>query len=122
MQRGVKSELPELGPGKGAQTSRGLRRRGLILKVAATLFAEHGFDSVSINEVGKFVDLMPKCTWRPHGKLPDEGDTDGRGQEKDGDPKSCLYHNTSATWDNLGQCRRLSVAAKLAAKRGHSRA
>jgi AcrR family transcriptional regulator len=52
VQRGVKRELPALGPGKGAQTSRGLRRRSLILKVAATLFAEHGFDSVSINEIG----------------------------------------------------------------------
>jgi AcrR family transcriptional regulator len=48
----VKQELPELGPGKGALTSRGLRRRSLVLKVAATLFAERGFDQVSINDIG----------------------------------------------------------------------
>ena len=52
MQRGVKQALPELGPGKGAQTSRGVKRRDLILKVAAKLFAENGFDSVSINDIG----------------------------------------------------------------------
>lgn len=45
-------QLPELGLGKGAQTSRGLIRANLILKVAATLFAERGYDSVSINEIG----------------------------------------------------------------------
>ena len=38
--------------GKGAQTSRGVKRRDLILKVAARLFAENGFDSVPINEIG----------------------------------------------------------------------
>jgi AcrR family transcriptional regulator len=48
----VKQELPELGPGKGALTSRGLRRQSLVLKVAARLFAEEGFDSVSINDIG----------------------------------------------------------------------
>jgi AcrR family transcriptional regulator len=52
MQSGVKQELPVLGPGKGAQTSRGLRRQTLILKVAARLFAEYGYDSVSINQIG----------------------------------------------------------------------
>jgi AcrR family transcriptional regulator len=52
MQRGVKQALPELGPGRGAQTSRGVKRRDLILKVAATLFAQNGFDSVSINDIG----------------------------------------------------------------------
>jgi AcrR family transcriptional regulator len=52
MQRGVKQALPELGPGKGAQTPRGVKRRDLILKVAATLFAENGFDSVSITDIG----------------------------------------------------------------------
>lgn len=64
MQRGVKSELPELGPGKGAQTSRGLRRRGLILKVAATLFAEHGFDSVSINDIGTAAGITGPAIYR----------------------------------------------------------
>jgi AcrR family transcriptional regulator len=48
----VRQELPELGPGKGSQTSRGVKRRDLILKVAATLFAENGFDSVSISDIG----------------------------------------------------------------------
>jgi Bacterial regulatory proteins, tetR family len=52
MQRGVKQALPEPGPGKGAQTSRGVKRRDLILKVAARLFAKNGFDSVPINEIG----------------------------------------------------------------------
>jgi AcrR family transcriptional regulator len=52
VQSGVKQELPALGPGKGAQTSRGLRRQSLILKVAARLFAERGYDSVSINQIG----------------------------------------------------------------------
>src|SRR5687768_4472400 len=46
------SKLPELGLGKGAQTSRGLIRANLILKVAATLFAGRGYDSVSINDIG----------------------------------------------------------------------
>lgn len=48
----TRAELPSLGPGKGAQTTRGLRRRSLILKVAANLFAERGFDGVTINEIG----------------------------------------------------------------------
>jgi AcrR family transcriptional regulator len=52
MQRGGTQALPELGPGKGAQTPRGVKRRDLILKVAGTLFAENGFDSVSINDIG----------------------------------------------------------------------
>jgi|SRR5271168_76388 AcrR family transcriptional regulator len=52
MQRGVKQALPEPGPGKGAHTSRGVKRRDLILKVAARLFAKNGFDSVPINEIG----------------------------------------------------------------------
>jgi len=47
-----KQAVPELGPGRGAQTLRGEKRRDLILKVAAQLFAENGFDSVSINEIG----------------------------------------------------------------------
>jgi AcrR family transcriptional regulator len=45
-------QLPELGLGKGAQTSRGMIRANLMLKVAATLFAERGYDSVSINDIG----------------------------------------------------------------------
>src|SRR5438105_5041752 len=45
-------QLPELGLGKGAQTSRGMIRANLILKAAANLFAEQGYDSVSINEIG----------------------------------------------------------------------
>jgi AcrR family transcriptional regulator len=52
MQRGLRQELPELGPGKSAQTSRGAKRGDLILKVVATLFAENGFDCVSINDIG----------------------------------------------------------------------
>ena len=45
-------QLPELGLGKGAQTSRGMIRANLILKEAAKLFADQGYDSVSINEIG----------------------------------------------------------------------
>ncbi|HEY1974761.1 MAG TPA: TetR/AcrR family transcriptional regulator [Pseudonocardia sp.] len=60
----MKSELPELGPGKGAQTSRGLRRRGLILKVAATLFAERGFESVSINDIGSAAGITGPAIYR----------------------------------------------------------
>jgi AcrR family transcriptional regulator len=52
MLRSNKQAVPELGPGRGAQTLRGEKRRDLILKVAAQLFAENGFDSVSINEIG----------------------------------------------------------------------
>lgn len=52
MQRGVKQAVPELGPGRGAQTLRGEKRRDLILEVASRLFAENGFDRVSINEIG----------------------------------------------------------------------
>jgi AcrR family transcriptional regulator len=64
VQRGVKQELPALGLGKGAQTSRGLRRRGVILKVAATLFAEHGFDSVSINQIGEEAGVTGPAIYR----------------------------------------------------------
>jgi AcrR family transcriptional regulator len=64
VQRGVKQELPVLGPGKGAQTSRGLRRQSLILKVAATLFAEHGFDSVSINQIGAEAGITGPAIYR----------------------------------------------------------
>jgi AcrR family transcriptional regulator len=48
--RRVANEL--VGLGKGAQTSRGMIRQELILKVAATLFSERGYDSVSINDIG----------------------------------------------------------------------
>jgi AcrR family transcriptional regulator len=64
VQRGVKQELPTLGPGKGAQTARGLRRRGVILKVAATLFAEYGFDSVSINQIGEEAGITGPAIYR----------------------------------------------------------
>jgi AcrR family transcriptional regulator len=64
VQRAVKQELPTLGPGKGAQTSRGLRRRSLILKVAATLFSEYGFDSVSINQIGEDVGITGPAIYR----------------------------------------------------------
>lgn len=40
------------GPGRGAQTQRGERRRDLILKAAAELFAKHGYDGVSITDIG----------------------------------------------------------------------
>jgi AcrR family transcriptional regulator len=52
MQRAGKQSVPELGPGRGAQTVRGEKRRDLVLEVAAQLFAEQGFDSVSINQIG----------------------------------------------------------------------
>ena len=51
MQRAV-GDLTGNGSGKGAQTSRGMIRQELILKVAATLFSERGYDSVSINDIG----------------------------------------------------------------------
>jgi AcrR family transcriptional regulator len=40
------------GPGRGAQTQRGEQRRGLILEVAAGMFARRGYDGVSINDIG----------------------------------------------------------------------
>lgn len=64
MPRGNKQELPTLGLGKGAQTARGLRRRTVILKVAATLFAEHGFDSVSINQIGDEAGITGPAIYR----------------------------------------------------------
>lgn len=64
VQRGVKEELPALGLGKGAQTARGLRRRSVILKVAATLFAERGFDSVSINQIGEEAGITGPAIYR----------------------------------------------------------
>jgi AcrR family transcriptional regulator len=48
----VANELVGVGLGKGAQTSRGMIRQELILKVAANLFSERGYDSVSINDIG----------------------------------------------------------------------
>jgi AcrR family transcriptional regulator len=64
VQRGVKQELPPLGLGKGAQTSRGMRRRSTILKVAATLFADHSFDRVSINEIGDAAGISGPAIYR----------------------------------------------------------
>jgi len=64
MQRGVKQELPELLPGRGAQTSRGLRRSELILKVAAKLFADNGFDRVSINDIGLAAGITGPAIYR----------------------------------------------------------
>jgi AcrR family transcriptional regulator len=40
------------GPGLGAQTYRGMARQNLILKVAAELFAESGYEHVSITDIG----------------------------------------------------------------------
>jgi AcrR family transcriptional regulator len=64
VQRGLKDHLPELGPGKGAQTSRGAKRRDLILEVAATLFAENGFDSVAINDIGVAAGITGPAIYR----------------------------------------------------------
>lgn len=50
--QGAANDPNGLGLGKGAQTSRGIIRQELILKVAATLFSERGYDSVSINDIG----------------------------------------------------------------------
>ena len=52
MPRSVRQDVPDLDPGKGAQTLRGEKRRDLILKVAAKLFADNSFAGVSINEIG----------------------------------------------------------------------
>jgi AcrR family transcriptional regulator len=57
-------QLPELGLGKGAQTARGVIRANLILKVAATLFADRGFDSVSINEIGHAAGVTGPAVYR----------------------------------------------------------
>lgn len=64
MQRGAKQSVPELGPGRGAQTLRGEKRRDLILEVAAQLFAENGFDRVSINEIGLAAGITGPAIYR----------------------------------------------------------
>lgn len=52
------------GPGRGAQTARGLERRSLILKVAAELFAEKGYDGVSINDIGLAAGISGPAIYR----------------------------------------------------------
>jgi len=64
MQRGAKQSVPELGPGRGAQTVRGEKRRDLILEVASRLFAENGFDRVSINEIGLAAGITGPAIYR----------------------------------------------------------
>jgi AcrR family transcriptional regulator len=64
MQRGVTDGLPELAPGKGAQTPRGVKRRDIVLKVAAKLFSEKGFDSVSINDIGLAAGITGPAIYR----------------------------------------------------------
>ncbi|HEX9833571.1 MAG TPA: helix-turn-helix domain-containing protein, partial [Mycobacterium sp.] len=56
--------MPELGPGRGAQTLRGEKRRDLILEVASRLFAENGFDRVSINEIGLAAGITGPAIYR----------------------------------------------------------
>jgi AcrR family transcriptional regulator len=62
------SELPRyqtpLRPGKGAQTARGLRRKVQILKVAAELFADQGFDRVSIDDIGHVCGVSGPAVYR----------------------------------------------------------
>lgn len=48
----LKLDVTPTGHGKGAQTPKGRERRDLIIKTAARLFAERGFDSVSISDIG----------------------------------------------------------------------
>lgn len=64
MRRSAKQEVGPLGPGKGAQTARGHRRRSLILRVAADLFAEQGFDSVSITDIGMAAEITGPAIYR----------------------------------------------------------
>lgn len=52
------------GPGRGAQTKRGHARRELILKVAAGLFAEKGYDGVSINDIGLHAGITGPAIYR----------------------------------------------------------
>lgn len=52
------------GPGRGAQTKRGERRRDLILKVAADLFADKGYDGVSINDIGLAAGITGPAIYR----------------------------------------------------------
>jgi AcrR family transcriptional regulator len=51
-------------PARGAQTLRGHYRQNLILKVAAELFAEHGYDRVSINDIGEAAEISGPAIYR----------------------------------------------------------
>jgi AcrR family transcriptional regulator len=53
-----------LRPAPGAQTLRGHFRQNLILKVAAELFAEYGFDRVSINDIGEAAEITGPAIYR----------------------------------------------------------
>ena len=57
------------------------------------------FNSASINDLGQLMNLTPKNSWRCHARFPFTG-TDGRGQEKDGDPKSYFKCSAQFAWDN----------------------
>jgi len=51
-------------PGRIPQTAKGLRRRSLILKVASKLFADRGFDKVSIQDIGKAAGVTGPAIYR----------------------------------------------------------
>lgn len=48
----------------GAQTDRGLARRDQIIRVAAKLFADKGYDHVSINDIGAAVGITGPAIYR----------------------------------------------------------
>jgi AcrR family transcriptional regulator len=52
------------GPGLGAQTARGHKRRTLILTVAGGLFAENGYDGVSITDIGVAAGITGPAIYR----------------------------------------------------------
>lgn len=52
------------GPGRGAQTSRGERRRDLVVTVAAQLFAANGYDGVSMHEIGSAAGITGPAIYR----------------------------------------------------------
>lgn len=114
MQRGVKQQVPELGPGKGAQTSRGVKRREMILKVAAGLFSEKGFDSVSINDIGIAAGITGPAIYRyfasKEALLVSVYDHLHR-QESDG-LKSILAEEISA-WESLDRLLDFQIALAL---------
>src|SRR4051812_18998310 len=60
----LSEEATLLGKGRGAQTLRGHRRRNTVLKVAAQLFAEQGYDSVSINDIGSAAGITGPAIYR----------------------------------------------------------